>query len=72
MFSAMFCTLYHKTKNIHFVVCFPALLKSSTVQNAYTYNTGNDFTTFYPFLYISDKSIACVVGMGILQWARFE
>ena len=55
-----------------FVVCFPALLKPSTMHNAYTYNTGNDFTTFYPFLHISDKSVACVEGIGIFHSARFE
>ena len=40
----------------------------------YTYNRGNDFSTFYPFPYDSDKCIACVVGIskGILHSARVE
>ena len=34
MFPVMFCTQYQNTENIFFFICFPALLKSSTVQNA--------------------------------------
>ena len=67
MFVVMFCISYQKTKISFFVVCFPALLKLNTVQNTYTYSTGNDLTTFYLILYISDKSIAYVVGIGILH-----
>ena len=61
----MFCTSYQKTKNIFFVVCFPALLKCSTVQNAYTYNTGNTFIRNVQELVKCGKLIVCVVGTGI-------
>ena len=60
---------YQMTKNM--LLCF--LFSAHCAKCLHLYNTGNDFTTFYPFLNIlTDKSIACVVGIGILHSARFE
>ena len=50
----MFCTSYQKTKNILFLVCFPARLKSTNLA-ALVYMQNTYGTTYYPFLYISYK-----------------